>query len=433
MGCTLADLRAGRLPVNSAAKRDVVLNDLSKTNGVDDFIREVQSHLRRCSDRQAVRNQHQPFLPTAQAGDAFGVPFVYSTLQRRLQAMGKFKAGGDQWLKTIENFQKNGVRAEEFEFAELVPDLWVLDDEQGQMSAGDLAGLCNFTDLRLSVIPVISTAQKQIRFAQPPERALKRTKKLPKAQAGQTRDVAGFDPVLGYRIEQVVHQTLWGSKSHWQAVLYDGAVLRNVWEQSLFSTSEAATELAALHAKQNFPKRLALGRFGRFAWSGGKDYREWLITLPYYPTSYLSGHFDVRNVLAHVRCDIREGVDGERVLMLHDAPTVPMGRGRSLARMLGFDVAFIESHKDFDGVSYEGIAAVSPSEKYPEVGIIGHEVLHSLKKTNPGVVQKVTYLGNTGNVNFGWFAYGSTDGHPKKCYPILNHARFSVPYLASYG
>ncbi len=41
---------------------------------------------------------------------------------------------------------------------------------------------------------------------------------------------------------------------------------------------------------------------------------------------------------------------------------------------------------------------------------------------NFGVVQKVTFLGNTDNVNFGWFAYDSTDGHPKKCYPILNHA-----------
>ncbi len=40
------------------------------------------------------------------------------------------------------------------------------------------------------------------------------------------------------------------------------------------------------------------------------------------------------------------------------------------------------------------------------------------------MVQKVTFLGNTDNVNFGWFAYDSTDGHPKKCYPILNHAEF---------
>ncbi len=35
------------------------------------------------------------------------------------------------------------------------------------------------------------------------------------------------------------------------------------------------------------------------------------------------------------------------------------------------------------------------------------------------MVQKVTFLGNTDNVNFGWFAYDSTDGHPKKCYRFL--------------
>ncbi len=56
------------------------------------------------------------------------------------------------------------------------------------------------------------------------------------------------------------------------------------------------------------------------------------------------------------------------VPLLH-APTESMVRGRSIARMLGFDVAFIEPHKGFDGVAYEGIAAVSPSEKYPEVGL----------------------------------------------------------------
>ncbi len=43
-------------------------------------------------------------------------------------------------------------------------------------------------------------------------------------------------------------------------------------------------------------------------------------------------------------------------------------------------------------------------------------------KGNLQVVQKVTFLGNTDNVNFGWFAYDLTNGHPKKCYPILNHA-----------
>ncbi len=46
------------------------------------------------------------------------------------------------------------------------------------------------------------------------------------------------------------------------------------------------------------------------------------------------------------------------------------------------------------------------------------------EETKMGVVQKVTFLGNTDNVNFGWLAYDSTDGHRKKCQPILSHAHF---------
>ena len=318
MGFTLGDVRVGRLPINCETSRDVVLNDFAQTSDVSGFILGVQGYLDRCSDRQAIRNQHHSFLSPAKAGDAFGIPFVFSTLQRRLLDMGNSKAGAFQWLKTIENLKKKGLRAEELELSELAPHLGVFDDESGQITARELSRMCNFNDLRLSVIPVIYNAQNQIRFAPPLDRALRRTRKLPKSQTGQTREVAGFDPVLGYRVEQVAHQTLWGHESHWQAVLYNGSVLENGEGQSLFTTSDTAAELAALHAKQNFPKRLALGRFAKLAWTGGRDYREWLITLPYYPASYLSGHFDIRNVLAHVRCDFREGSDGERVLMVQE-------------------------------------------------------------------------------------------------------------------
>ncbi len=55
----------------------------------------------------------------------------------------------------------------------------------------------------------------------------------------------------------------------------------------------------------------------------------------------------------------------------------------------------------------------------------------TLTDTLVGVVQKVTFLGNTDHVNFGWFAHDSTDGHPKKCYPILNHAQ--IPNAVEVG
>jgi hypothetical protein len=318
-GFTLADLRGGKVPAGSMAIEQAAFLECLDTPEATAFIAMVAEHIALCSIRQATRNQHHQFLPPAQADDVFGVPLIFSTLRQRLKDMGHAKARTEQWLRTIENFQKKGLRAEEFERSQLMPELEVLDDDGGdQVLAFELVALCNFEALRLSVMPVVSDAQRQLRFSSAPSRTLKRTKKLPKAQDGQARDVVGFDPVLGYRIEQVEHQTLWGPEHHWQAVTFDGSVIRNVAKQTLLSTSESAAALAASHAKQHFPKRMALGRWRHYAWTGGKDYTEWLITLPYYPASFFSSHFSIRNVLAHVRCDVREGADGERVLLLHE-------------------------------------------------------------------------------------------------------------------
>lgn len=317
LGFTLADLREGRNPANSAIRSDAVL--LAHTLAVRDstFVRAVAGHLDLCSCRQAMRNQHHQFFPSARADDAFSVPLIFSTLQRRLRSMGKSKSGAEQWQKTIENFQKKGLRAEEYDCSNLMSELMALDDDE-QVSAVELAKLCDFSALRLSVIPVVNDARRQLRFGAPTGRKLTRTKNLPKAVAALKRTVTGFDSVLGYRIEQIEHRSLWGVDQSWQAVTFDGKVICNATKQSGFQTVEAAAALAASHAKQHFPKRVALGHYSNLAWTGGESYREWLVTLPYLPATYLSGHFKVRNVLAHVRCDVREGADGERVLMLQE-------------------------------------------------------------------------------------------------------------------
>lgn len=334
VGYTLAALRTGNGLNNDDVRKTIrnrVLMEANATPDIGYFEQEVRAHLDRCALRQAMRNHYQPFLTPPNLNDIFGVPHIFSCLQRRLRSMGNAKAGGEQWLKTVENFQASGLRHEEYWESFVRFELEFLIEEQREITATELADLCDFTGLRLSVIPLISDAKQQIRFGDPPEHKLSCTKKLPKAQAGQSRDVARFDPVLGYRIEQVEHQTLWGPEIHWQAVRYDGAVIHDAFGQALFSTRQAAAEVAGHDAKQNFPKRVALGQFGHWAWTGGKDYREWLITLPFYSRSYLSGHFRLRNVLAHVRCDVREGADGEQVLMLQEVQSDWAQRARRAA------------------------------------------------------------------------------------------------------
>ena len=318
LGVTLAEWMAGKVVPHRGAADQELPPDSLQTTDVLEFINQVSDHLAICGMRKATRNQHHQFLPPVQAGDAFGLPFVHSTLQRRLKALGRAKANGEQWLATIENFEKKGLRADEFDYSGLESGLLSLDERGGQVTADQVVDMCSFSDARLSVIPVVNDAQRQLRFGPATVRPSKPAIKQPKAQAGQTRTVVEIDPVLGYRLEEIEHQALWGTDSHWQAVSHDGRVVNNVSKRTLLATAESAAALAESDAKLRFPKRLALGRWSHIAWSGGKDYREWLITLPYYPESYFSPHFTVRNVLAHVRCDLRDGAGGERVLLIQE-------------------------------------------------------------------------------------------------------------------
>lgn len=65
-------------------------------------------------------------------------------------------------------------------------------------------------------------------------------------------------------------------------------------------------------------KLTARGNWTSHRLTGGASCREWLVTLPYYLPTYFSSHFTLRNLLLHVRCDIREGANKERVLFLQE-------------------------------------------------------------------------------------------------------------------
>lgn len=318
LGCTMASLKLGRTPVLHFGDEYGDLDLLVSAEESETFLRSVKAHLDQCSFRRATRVQHAAFLPAAAAEDEFGLPYIFSAMRRRLQALGPASANKAQWVGTIENLQKKGLRLDELSRSGLNDAFDTLAATGVPFNAMELLRLCDFSALRLSVFPVVKEAKRQLQFSTAPAKKLVKTKRLHRAQAGQSRALEGYDRILGYRVELVEHQTLWGPERHWQAVTHDGQVIRDEVGRSVFDTPALAAAAAAGHARQRFPKRLALGRWSHIAWTGGEDYREWLITLPYYPASYFSSHFSVRNVLAHVRCDVREGANGERVLLLQE-------------------------------------------------------------------------------------------------------------------
>ncbi len=306
---------------------------------VDDVLAAIEHH----ALRRAARNSPPPFLPAALSTDPFGVPGLQSRLAEFLATQARSKAGGEQWRGTIRNLASKGLRLEELQRSGLLDCLEARSGDRTPLTGEDLAGAVEFSAVRLSVVQSVIEARTQLRFEPLSVRSVPRIKGEARPQPGQRRHLRLFDRVLGYRIEEVEHPALWGDDRHWQAVTFEGKVLRNrLTRRSIFATRENAVARAQEQAMEVLPKLLPVERWVDWSWTGGEDYREWLVTLPCFPATYLSAHFNVRNVLAHVRCDLREGAGGERVLLLHEVQSDWMQETRRLLQEFGEEAAAVK-------------------------------------------------------------------------------------------
>lgn len=300
------------------------------------LVADVEAAAKQHALRRASRNVPSPFLPATAIREPFGVPMLRSRLHDYLATQSRAKAGTAQWLGTLRNLANKGLRNEELQRSGLIAFLEAAGADVSPLTGKDLAQAVDFSMLRLSVIANINEARTQLRFETVSDRPLTKIKGAAKPQVGQQRQLLLFDRVLGYSIEGVQHVTLWGQERHWQAVTFDGKALKNrLTRRAIFESLENAVTHAQDHARAVLPKLLASERWVDWSWTGGENYREWLITLPFYSASHFSSHFVARNVLAHVRSDLREGGDGEKVLMLHEVQSDWMQDARRIIRDVG--------------------------------------------------------------------------------------------------
>lgn len=313
-GLTLADLLAGRCAGLQKKMSDQLLGHVAGA-AARSWLASVAVHLQQFSVQRFQRNKPDPFLPVDSAS-SFGVRGLHGALAGWLKARGADKASASQWLGRINNLANKGLRVEEFDFSGL--DEMLSDNSRVSVTGNALLQCLNFKTLRLSILPMVRTAGNQLRFNEVPANvAVKRIK--PKLKAGLVTHPQWRDPVLGYWVDVVEWADLLGHKRGWIALTHRGQPINCRGKRSpLCATREAAWALANAHAQMVFPKLTAMGRWSHLRLTGGEQYREWLVTLPHYEQCFFSSHFAHRNVLLHVRCDIREDEDGERVLVLHE-------------------------------------------------------------------------------------------------------------------
>lgn len=315
-GKTLHDFAAGNYGNIPSLRASLLLNNI-KSAQMNHWLWEIRHHLEMFLNRRAVRNRPSIFLPTSSA-EPLGIIGLKCALISWLREHSHEKARPVQWHNRIQNLTLKGLKQGEIDATHIAS--FLLDDmaEDVILDGGLLCEEVRYDEYRLSIIPVLNSAANHLAWLQaPPSEYLKRIK--PKIKGKHPPTPQWRDPVLGYWIDKVEWDDLLGPTRGWMAFNHRGNTLVTAKKPTgLFDSPEDAKAAANSDAGKVLPRLSAKGNWAQYRLTGGENYREWLVTLPYYPRTYFSSHYAHRNVLLHVRSDIRESADGEKVLFLQE-------------------------------------------------------------------------------------------------------------------
>jgi hypothetical protein len=88
-----------------------------------------------------------------------------------------------------------------------------------------------------------------------------------------------------------------------------------------FKNKEEAFQAASQLASKTFGLQKEYNYCNKYEYAslyGGKNYREWMLTLPDYQASHFTGHYYERNILLHIRTKVRFDTAGRRLLFIEE-------------------------------------------------------------------------------------------------------------------
>lgn len=255
---------------------------------------------------------------------------LWSTLRQRLVACGQAVAPIDQWFGTIRNLQKSGVSSAEIEWSGIEGYL-VNQDARRRIHLTELLKVLD-TQAACELLlqrHVTDEFSPIVRFDKVPA-----PKEIPRPRVKKgVREVR----LLHYRERSFgvciwfnagYYQELFGRQKYWTVSVPIGRKHFPKFD----STQKFVNPVRAMAfgrsliraVARRFAEKDFIGPiksrnyFSRYALPGGENYTEWLITAPNLPVSYYGPHFDVPNLVAHIRTTERISPDIGAVLVLEE-------------------------------------------------------------------------------------------------------------------
>ena len=286
----------------------------------------VQTHRIETVRRRLVENQ-----PSLSVKLNSSPQFLYSLLEKRLSDLPLQRASVEQWRATICNMKKSGIREEEIQWSGL--DSYLAKQPAATvLSKQQLLSSLDFKNIRCE----LSTERiwgkdgglcfKEVAQRMPHQVVYRAALKLDESCTCVLRYV---DTCYNYRVG-VIKTTLYGHamslNKYWFALdpygrgIVNGEALKQS-TRFYFDSSEAAIAAANRHAHSELGMRSGATfntRFDHLTLYGGRDYREWIVSLPDYQRSFFGAHFFDHNVLVHIRTTVRKDVMGRKLLFVEE-------------------------------------------------------------------------------------------------------------------
>ncbi len=251
--------------------------------------------------------------------------FLYSLLYKRIADSDLNCASAKQWLATILNMKQKGLRDEEISWSSLYHYL-TRQPAKKLIHKTQILENINFSKINseLSIEQLWGEngglSFNEVAQRMPHQAVYRAALKLDENCLCILRYV---DSCCNYRVGVI--KTL--NKNHpmrlkqrWFALDPYGRAIKNV-NKFFFDNSVDAKLAADRHAHNELGIRSGAKihtHFDHLTLYGGKDYREWKLSLPDYQRIYFGKHFYDHNVLVHIRTTTREDTFGRKILFLEE-------------------------------------------------------------------------------------------------------------------
>jgi|GEM_PF-4640174 len=254
---------------------------------------------------------------------------LWSSLEHQLVACGQTKGTPQQWIGTIRNLQNKGVSEVEIEWSMIIVTL--------EQHAAPILGIDELLDFLRDAPPCQLVLQRHITDEYLPFVHYEKQQRPTKVQPNWFRHGRQEARILHYRdrtfglciwLHTEFQPGLFGRHSYWSLSVPRGRkkLAPDPIGRDFTSPQEAMAYGRTL--VERMARRLAqagfvgqtkgVNKFPAYVLPGGERYTEWLITIPHFPAEYWGPHFELPNIVAHVRTTERTISTGDKLLVLEE-------------------------------------------------------------------------------------------------------------------